>query len=188
LNTFRVALIVFAGLAYAQDGTGSADRKQPLEKKDDSAGTILVRRLESVSWNPVRAELTWLVSVWDVSVSIEQPVSREKYVIHLDDALMEFQGETRSFDSTEAKHVRSLMDVISTYAVESTVWWDYGEGAKPDSQQPSKPPDGGKSPAKPDGKTDPKDTKPKVAPVRGPVANLPASQSGEAAASGVVHP
>jgi hypothetical protein len=34
------------------------------------------------------------------------------------------------------------MDVISTYAVESTVWWDYGPDAKPETKVVPQPGDG----------------------------------------------
>ena len=180
MRTLRVALIALAGLAYAQEGAGDAGKKAAPGGKEDQAGKVVVRRLESVSWNPVRAELTWLVSVWDVAVSLEQPAARERYVIHLDDAVMEFEGQSRSFDLTEAKHVRSLMDVISTYAVESTVWWGYGEGAGTDGQAPPAKREGTKSPDKNDGK----EAKPKAAPapVKGPVASAPGG--GTVAASG----
>jgi len=36
---------------------------------------------------------------------------------------MKANGEGRSFDKDEAESVHLLMDVISRYAVESTVWW-----------------------------------------------------------------
>ena len=48
----------------------------------------------------------------------------------IDSAVMKFNGEDRHFDPVEAKHVRALMDLLSVYAVESTVWWDQGKGEK----------------------------------------------------------
>jgi hypothetical protein len=96
---------------------------------------VVFRRLESVSWNPVNAELTWMLSVWDPSVSTDQPAGHERYVIHLDKAEMQFQDQSRSFDSEEAKHVRSIMDLISRYALESTVWWGRGGGTPNSSPQ-----------------------------------------------------
>jgi hypothetical protein len=47
---------------------------------------------------------------------------------------MKFKGEDRRFDAGEARQVRSLMDVISIYAIESTVWWDQSKGETPEGQ------------------------------------------------------
>jgi hypothetical protein len=102
---------------------------------------VVFRRLESVSWNPVTAELTWMLSIWDPTISTDQPAGQERYVIHLDKAVMQFQEETRSFDNDEAKHVRSIMDLISRYALESTVWWGRGGGTPNDHHWDSSPQD-----------------------------------------------
>jgi hypothetical protein len=95
---------------------------------------------------------------------------------------MEFGGEARSFDSTEAHHVRNLMDLISTYAVESTVWWDHPDGPESDGQPAPAPKkeDGTKTKG-----TDGQEEKPKAAPkaapatVRGPVAATPSPATEE---------
>ena len=191
MKTSLIAFIVFAGFGYAQEGTGQApDKPAKPGSTDNQAPKVLVRRLESVSWNPVRAELSWLVSVWDVDVSIEQPQARERYVMHLDDAKMEFQGEARSIDDTEARHVRSLMDLISTYAVESTVWWDRGEGSPSDGQGTPSPKDGDGTKTKTDGQEEKDKPAPKPAPVpaRGSAASAASIQPGDASAPRAQHP
>jgi hypothetical protein len=192
MKVFLSALVLFAGFGFAQEITGSG-AKPPVpppakqDQKQDQTSKVLVRRLESVSWNPVRGELSWLVSVWDVSVSTEQPAARERYVMHLDDAVMEFQGEARSFDSTEAKHVRNLMDLISTYAVESTVWWDHEEESTPDTAAPApKGGDGTKTKDKPGSPDEKSKPAPKAAPsvVQGAIASTGSLVPGSAVAHG----
>jgi hypothetical protein len=171
------AVLTFAG--YAQD--------KP--KPQDPPAQHPIRRLDSVTWNPVTAELSWVVSTWDPSGTATQPSAKETYSMSIDAAQMKFHGEGRGFDPVEAKHVRVLMDMIAMYAVESTVWWESGQGeklddpfvTKPDSAMPA--PDGAKpspdaakpSPGavKPDkGNSTPVQPGPKAAPVvlRGPVA------------------
>lgn len=63
---------------------------------------------------------------------------------------MSVNGETRRFSEEEASNVRTLMDFISKYALESTVWWENGEGEplngkgnqnKPERTVPTRPPD-----------------------------------------------
>jgi hypothetical protein len=135
MKNFLIALIVFSGVGYAQDSNGSPrpPAVKPAEPQPPRA-TGLVRRLETVSWNPVSAELTWVVSVGDITGGVFQPTAKENYTIHIDSAIMKFNGEGRHFDPDEARRVRMLMDMISTYAVESTVWWDHGEGSKMDGE------------------------------------------------------
>ena len=176
-------LVVFAGIACAQESSGSSQQKAPEPgAKDAAKNPGVVCRLESVQWNPVRSEMTWLVSVWDAQSDSDQPAALERYVIHLDAAVMEFNGEARAFDPAEAKHVRVLMDMISTYSVQSTVWWDHGSASEPDGQVIPVPKDRDETGTK--GKGDGKPENPKVAPkpappvLRGPVAlQTPAKQA-----------
>jgi ATP-dependent Clp protease ATP-binding subunit ClpA len=87
------------------------------------------RRLESVTWNSVDHELTWVISNRDKSDGkLVQPAQVEHYQISLDEATMSFDGETRRFSHEEASNVHVLMDLIAKYAVDSTVWWEDGQG------------------------------------------------------------
>jgi hypothetical protein len=149
VKTLLLAMLLFTSLGKAQGNGGNAERpapepgpapEKPAPEKSvpEKPVKVVFRRLESVSWNPVRAELTWMLSVWDPTVSTAQPAGEERYVIHLDKAVMEFHEETRGFDTDEAKRVRSLMDIISRYALESTVWWGRG-GGTPDDHGNSSP-------------------------------------------------
>jgi len=135
MRILLILLLFLAGSGRAQENGGKA-QKQPGESSDTGTKAAAeVRRLESVTWNPVREELTWLVSVWNVASGVDQPPATERYVIHLDAAVMEVNGELRGFSPTEAKRVHTLMDMMSTYAVESTVWWNRGEGEPIDGQK-----------------------------------------------------
>jgi hypothetical protein len=172
-----VAIILFTGLGRAQGNRETTaqpapERAAPPQKPvqpgtepatpPEKPAKVLFRRLESVSWNPLNAELTWMLSIWDPSVSTDQPTGHERYVIHLDKAEMQFQDESRNFDTDEAKHVRSIMDLISRYALESTVWWGRGGGTPGDHHWDSSPQERDRANPKdaPDGKDD--QTKPEL--------------------------
>jgi hypothetical protein len=132
VRSVLAAVVLFLSVSYAQEG--DANRIAPGSNGNPADKKAFERRLDAVTWNPVRAELSWLVSVWDVRNGERTMVTKERYVMHPDVAVMEAGGEYRRFDAGEAKRLRVIMDVISTYAVESTVWWDYGPGAKMDGQ------------------------------------------------------
>jgi len=110
------------------------------------------RRLESVTWNSVSHELTWVVSSGEKKGADYKPLKSDKYLIRIDDATMTFNGETRRFSKEEASNVLVLMDLISKYAAESTIWWEDGQGeplngngkpnAKPKQVQPKQQPQG----------------------------------------------
>jgi hypothetical protein len=96
------------------------------DQKDDVKGS---RRLESVTWNSVKHELTWVISKGVKNTGTNyKPQSTENYLINMDDATMSVNGEIRRFSKEEAANVHVLMDVIAKYAVDSTVWWDEGQG------------------------------------------------------------
>lgn len=156
LITFVLSLsLSYSNLGYAQEG--DANRAAPGGKPGDKQTTTFLRRLDAVTWNPVRAELTWMVSVWDMRNGERTLVTKERYTMHPDVAVMESSGEYRRYDADEAKRLRTLMDMISTYVVNSTVWWDYGPDAKMDGQLiplPDQDSDNGTVKDKGDGKTE----------------------------------
>ena len=174
MKTFLATVAVFASVACAQENSGSGRQKAPEPGAKESAKSAVVCRLESVTWNPVRAEMTWLVSIWDAKSDSDRPAALERYSIHPDAAVMEFKGEARTFDPEEAKHVRMLMDMISTYSVHSTVWWDHGSNSEPDGQVIPLPKDkdGSETKGKGDSETkskgDGKQEDPKAAPKPAP--------------------
>jgi len=86
------------------------------------------RRLESLTWNSVKHELTWVVS------NSEKEKKEQGYRIQMDSASMNVNGESRGFSKREAANVRVLMDILSRYAIESTMWWEDGQGEKLDEK------------------------------------------------------
>ncbi len=87
------------------------------------------RRLESVAWSPSDHKLTWVISTGTKDAAGKyKPVKSQTYNINMSAATMTFNGEGRRFSRDEAKNVHVLMDLISKYAVESTIWWDQGQG------------------------------------------------------------
>ncbi len=118
------------------------------ENKDSQAARF--RRLESFTWDSVKHELKWEVSTGEKQGEGYQPRSKDRYEINMDKATMTVNGEIRRFSEDEAENVRTLMDFVSKYAVESTVWWESGEGdpvdengipTKPERDKPATKPD-----------------------------------------------
>ncbi len=103
------------------EGLQAPDKKAAL---DDHAP----RRLESVTWNSVKHELTWVISKGEKQGAAYKALANDNYEINMDSATMTYNGQTRRFSKEEAANVHVLMDLISKYAVDSTVWWDDGQG------------------------------------------------------------
>jgi hypothetical protein len=120
---------------------------QRVEDKD--AGSRALRRLESIHWDSVKHELTWEVSRGARKDGSYLLRSTDHYIIKMDNATMTVNGETRRFSEEEATNARMLLDFVSKYAVESTVWWEQGQGDPLDDKgAPTKPER--RAPAKPD--------------------------------------
>ena len=137
-------LIFLTGVGCAQVSGNESSKATEPDKELPRSQTVLLCHLESVSWDPGTDELSWVISARDVSAPESQPPLRQKYTIHVDTAVMSVNGEGRHFDADEAKRVGTLMDLISTYTVESTAWWAKGLGEKitggEDAPSPSKAP------------------------------------------------
>jgi hypothetical protein len=87
------------------------------------------RRLESVTWSPTEHKLTWVISTGARDTAGKyKPARSQTYYIDMSAATMTLNNEGRRFSRDEAKNVQMLMDLISKYAVESTIWWDQGQG------------------------------------------------------------
>jgi hypothetical protein len=143
--TFSIAtLFVLPAMSCAQErrspdhdsaqGERSDDRSVAGNHKSPDAGKAFdsengPRRLESVTWNSVKHELTWVISKGEKKQGASyKALGSTNYEINMDDATMSFSGESRRFSKEEAANVHVLMDLIAKYAVDSTVWWDDGQG------------------------------------------------------------
>ncbi|MGB9606067.1 MAG: hypothetical protein ACPL88_09350, partial [Bryobacteraceae bacterium] len=106
------------------------------ERAPEAKPSRAPRRLESVTWNSVKRELTWVISRGerDQKTGAYKPLSTDTYLINMDKATMTFNGETRSFSKQEAINVSALLDIIAKYAIESTLWWDQGYGRRVDEK------------------------------------------------------
>jgi hypothetical protein len=122
--THSAALLALSALGCAQERT-------PEARPDRSP-----RRLESVTWNSVKHELTWVISKGerDRQSGAYKPLSTQTYLINMDKATMTFNGETRGFSKQEAVNVLALLDIVAKYAIESTLWWDQGHGRRMDEK------------------------------------------------------
>jgi hypothetical protein len=140
------ALLALPGLGCAQQPPRVQDREPAANDSRDRRAARdarpveaeAARKLESVTWNSVKHELTWVISTGGQGDgTLYQPNMSENYRISLDDATMSFQGETRRFSREEAANVHILMDLVAKYAADSTVWWDEGQGEPVNKGAPS---------------------------------------------------
>jgi hypothetical protein len=109
----------------------AADEGKAEASRADKPETL--RRLESVTWNPVKCQLTWVVSVGTTTTGQYARTDEKKYTIDMDSAVMKLDGESRGFDAAESERVHQIMNAIAEYAIESTIWWDRGKGVKLDT-------------------------------------------------------
>jgi hypothetical protein len=112
-------------------------------KRVNAKKPIALRRLESITWDSVKHQMSWDVSRGEKKGDTYQPNASDRYEINMDNATMTVNGQSRRFSKEEASNVRVLMDFISKYALESTVWWENGEGDPVDGKDfpgvPSQP-------------------------------------------------
>ena len=138
LNCVLVAFLSLLALSCSQASKPSG-RSNGFEVNaaawGQDKGPLQFRRLESVTWNSVKHELKWDISTGERDGSGYRPHSNDRYEINMDNATMTVNGESRRFSEDEAANVRTLMDFISKYAVESTVWWEKGEGDPVDGRE-----------------------------------------------------
>ena len=149
-----IAMVMVIGIAYPQNH--GVDPQAPIGKpgdihdKDKSEADGKRRRLETVTWNPTTCELTWVVSEGNTSAGAYLPLARATYLVHVDAAVMQFNGEGRRFSQEEAQNVHTFMDILSQYAIGSTIWWELGQGEKVEEQKnPSPPREKNKTPPDP---------------------------------------
>lgn len=111
---------------------GAADKRVQRAEDNRNGDTEAAkgpRRLESVTWNSVNHELTWIISRGEKKPGAGyQATEKDTYNINMDKATMAYHGEIRRFSKEEASNVHMLMDLIAKYAVDSTIWWDQGQG------------------------------------------------------------
>jgi len=121
LSKLTLLALLFAVPLVAQEPNQS---EQP---KDQAK---IHRRLESLTWNPVTGKLTWAVSQGTRNGDGEYVPNHEKlvYEIDLPQATMAHNGSQRRFSPEEASNVMAVMELISKYAQDSTVWWETGKG------------------------------------------------------------
>ena len=132
-----LALILLPSSAYPQT---TRDAPPPVKnlapaspQPGDGAARVVIHRLEGVNWDAVHCELRWVISTGIVAGDEYRPSQKQIYKIDMDAAMMQVGAERRGFDTKEAENVHVLMDLISRYAADSTVWWESGRGEKIDS-------------------------------------------------------
>jgi len=150
VHLILAALLALPAIGCAQERRSAQNQERtpnllPAQQEEPESAEPS-RRLESVTWNSIKHELTWVISNGEkTGGSLYRPGASENYRISLDQATMSFAGETRHFSKEEASNVHVLMDLIGKYAVDSTVWWEDGQGEPTNGRHPKEQ----RSPAKP---------------------------------------
>ncbi len=108
-----------------------------------------VKRLDSVTWDLNTHKLVWVVQTGTHVDGEFVPSASSRYEVSPDEASMMFADEKRGLTEEEASSLHNLLDILSLYCAESTVWWDKSktdsEGRVPMEQKTT-------TTAKPDGK------------------------------------
>lgn len=97
-----------------------------------------VKRLDSVTWDLKTHKLVWVVQTGAEKGGSFVPAASAKYEISPSEAVMASGEEKRGFTQEEAVSLNDLLNVLSLYCAESTVWWDQGQG-KPVDQKTTAP-------------------------------------------------
>ena len=87
-----------------------------------------VKRLQSVTWDLKTHKLLWVVQTGTEKDGSFVPGASAQYEISPTDATMASGPEKRGFTHEEASSLNDLLNVLSLYCAESTVWWDQGQG------------------------------------------------------------
>jgi len=129
MKTALVLLLSCAALTWAQD-------KPAPDKPTEST-----KRLQSVTWDLNTHKLVWVVQTGQQVNGEFVPADSAKYEVSPDEAAMMFADEKRGLTAEEAASLHHLLDVLSLYCAESTVWWEQGQGAPMEKKTRTAAPD-----------------------------------------------
>jgi|SRR5579871_1474322 len=124
MKTAVLLIFSLAGLAAAEEpgdaqGQGAAPQQQ--------SEAVPAKRLQSVTWDLEHQKLTWVVEDGVAKNGEFVPSSKESYEISPKDQKMAFQGEQRGFTDAEGAWLTHLLNVLTVYCAQSTVWWAGGD-------------------------------------------------------------
>jgi hypothetical protein len=120
---------------------------------------IHVKRVVSVTWDSQSGKLVWVVQDGQEQNSEFAGSSEERYEISPKEAVMAAEGQQRKFTDTDVTRLWSLLRLLTLYCVESTMWWETGQGVPLDHEKPTDQPPSDQSVPKPT-------TRPDMAPTK----------------------
>jgi hypothetical protein len=120
-----VLLLSFSALALAQTEASVAPSTKP----------ETVKRLDSVTWDLNTHKLVWVVQTGTQTNGNFTPSSSARYEVAPDEASMMFADEKRGLSAEEVDSLHHLLDILSLYCAESTVWWDQSQEQGQPTQQ-----------------------------------------------------
>ncbi len=124
MKTALALLLSLSAVTFAQE----LKKNQTPDPQGQNQTDSDKRRLQSVTWDLKTHKLVWVVEKGSEVDGKFVPGAAERYEITPEQAVMAFEEEKRGFTEEEATSLQHLLDVLSLYCAESTVWWDQGEG------------------------------------------------------------
>ena len=110
---------------------------------------VHVKRVTSVTWDVASGKLVWVVQDGQQQNGEFAGSSEQRYEISPKEAVMAVEGQQREFTDTEVTRLWTLLRALTLYCVESTMWWETGQGVAPDPQKPTLQPPSDQSKPKP---------------------------------------
>jgi hypothetical protein len=121
--------------------------------------TIHVKRVASVTWDSQSGKLVWVVQDGQEQNGEFVASSEERYEVSPKEAVIAVEGQQRKFTDTEVTRLWSLLHSLTLFCVESTMWWETGQGVPLNHGKPPEQPPSDQSEPKPTARPDMAPTK-----------------------------
>ncbi|HLK69729.1 MAG TPA: hypothetical protein VKU19_40145 [Bryobacteraceae bacterium] len=115
-------------------------QSKPVKDPAPDSNQGVVKKLGSVTWDLESHKLVWVVQSGTMVNGRFAALSEQKYEISPEEATMGVTGEKRGLNDIEAASLQRLLDVLSVYCAQSSVWWDAGLGDPIDEKPTGAPP------------------------------------------------
>lgn len=144
MKTALIVLVSCASFSFAQDmkiappaqtappKAESQNQPNKADSQDQPAEGAQLKRLATVTWDLNSHKLVWTVEKGEQVNGQFVPKSTDRYEVSPSEAYMSANAEKRGIETEEANSLHELLNVLSLYCVESTVWWENGGGASAD--------------------------------------------------------
>lgn len=96
------------------------------------------RRLENIRIDTVEGKLRWTISEGEMRDGKYEPlILLPEYEVDLDAATMRLGSEKRSIGQEDVGVISRIVSLVVRYMVESTIWWESGQGVPVEQKKPA---------------------------------------------------